>query len=182
MLQLNFRPFPELVTPNLRLRQIVPSDADELVFLRSNEITMKYIDKEKTKSREEALNLIKKITDDINAGIGINWGITLKNENNLIGTIAYWRTILEHYRAEIGYMLHPDFNGRGLMSEAMKEVIRYGFDEMNLHSIEANVNPENIVSKKILEKFGFKQEAYFRENFYFKGKFLDSAIYSLIKT
>jgi len=182
MLEFNFIPFPELVTANLRLRQITKDDADELLFLRSNETTMRYIDKPRTNSRKEALELIQKITDGIKNGTGINWGICLRTDATLIGTIAYWRTIPEHYRAEIGYMLHSEFNGRGLMSEAMKEVIKYGFEKMNLHSIEANVNPANVASMKLLEKFSFVREAYFKENFYYNGKFLDSAIYSLVKT
>mgnify|MGYP003597135014 CR=1 FL=1 len=152
------------------------------MFLRSSEDVMHYIDKERMKTREDALALIQKMTDGIHTGTGINWGISLRNDPTLLGTIAFWRLIPENYRAEIGYMLHPNFHGRGLMSEAMTEVIRYGFEVMNLHSIEANINPGNEVSRKLLLKFGFQKEAYFRENYFFNGKFLDSEIYSLIKT
>jgi ribosomal-protein-alanine N-acetyltransferase len=182
MLEPVFIPFPELMTPRLRLRFIVPEDAESILFLRSSEDVMRYIDKERMKTKVDALALIQKITDGIHNGTGINWGISLRGENTLVGTIAFWRLIPENYRAEIGYMLHPDFQGRGLMSEAMKEVIRYGFEVMNLHSIEANINPGNDVSRKLLTKFGFQKEAYFRENFYYNGKFLDSEIYSLVKT
>jgi ribosomal-protein-alanine N-acetyltransferase len=85
-----------------------------------------------------------------------------------------------HYRAEIGYVLHPQHQGKGLMTEAMKAVIHYAFEVMQLHSIEANINPLNIASKQVLLKNGFVQEAYFRENFYFNGVFLDSMIFSRI--
>ncbi|MBX7139996.1 MAG: GNAT family N-acetyltransferase [Chitinophagales bacterium] len=182
MLQPVFLPFPELMTPRLRLRFIVPEDAESLLFLRSSEDVMHYIDKERMKTREDALALIQKMTDGIHSGTGINWGISLLDDPALLGTIAFWRLIPENYRAEIGYMLHPDFQGRGLMSEAMTEVIRYGFEVMNLHSIEANINPGNEVSRKLLLKFRFQKEAYFRENYFFNGKFLDSEIYSLIRT
>jgi ribosomal-protein-alanine N-acetyltransferase len=60
-------------------------------------------------------------------------------------------------------------------------MVRFGFNEINLHSIEANVNPANERSKKVLEKIGFKREAYFRENYLFNKKFLDSIIYSLLE-
>lgn len=143
---------------------------------------MQYIEKKRLTSREEALEMIQKFTDGIESGTGINWGISFRNEPRLLGTIAYWRLIPEHYRAEIGYMLHPAFQNRGLMSEAMKAVITYGFEVMQLHSIEANVNPANAASIGLLEKFGFVREAYFRENYYWEGTFLDSAIYSLLKT
>jgi ribosomal-protein-alanine N-acetyltransferase len=63
----------------------------------------------------------------------------------------------------------------------MTLVLKYGFEVLKLHSIEANVNPENIASIKLLEKNNFVREAYFRENYFYNGKFLDSAIYSLVR-
>jgi ribosomal-protein-alanine N-acetyltransferase len=67
------------------------------------------------------------------------------------------------------------------MYETINTIVRFGFNEMKLHSIEANVNPLNEKSKKVLEKVGFKKEAYFRENYLFNGNFLDSVIYSLLE-
>lgn len=86
----------------------------------------------------------------------------------------------EHYRAEIGYSLLPDYWSKGYMAEAARCAIDYGFSMLNFHSIEANVNPNNAASIRLLEKMNFVREAYFRENFYYDGKFLDSAIYSLL--
>jgi ribosomal-protein-alanine N-acetyltransferase len=142
---------------------------------------MQYIDRPMAESIEDALALILKIDESLKANDGITWAICLKNDSRLIGTIGYWRLDKPNYRAEIGYMLLPQMQGKGLMHEAITEVIKYGFEGMNLHSIEANVNPLNEVSKKILEKNGFVQEAYFKENYYYDGKFLDSCIYSLVK-
>ncbi|MDQ6787925.1 MAG: GNAT family N-acetyltransferase, partial [Acidobacteriota bacterium] len=98
----------------------------------------------------------------------------------MIGTINFWKIKKENYRAEIGYMLDADYHGRGIMNEAIRAVLRFGFGEMNLHSVEANVNPDNAASIRLLEKNGFVREAYFKENYFFGGKFLDSAIYSLL--
>ena len=67
------------------------------------------------------------------------------------------------------------------MREALHKVLQYGFNELSLHSIEAIINPENNASAGILESAGFIREAYFRENFHFKGEFLDTAVYSLLK-
>jgi ribosomal-protein-alanine N-acetyltransferase len=67
------------------------------------------------------------------------------------------------------------------MHETLKRMAKFGFNNMKLHSIEANVNPGNEKSKRVLEKIGFKKEAYFRENYLFNGKFLDSIIYSLLE-
>jgi len=129
---------------------------------------------------DDVLALIAKIEDSLLLNEGITWGISLKEDSKLIGTIGFWRMDKANYRAEIGYMLMPEMQGKGLMHEAISTSIRYGFEEMKLHSIEANVNPANLLSKKILEKNGFVQEAYFKENYYYNGRFLDSSIYSLV--
>ena len=80
-----------------------------------------------------------------------------------------------------GYALHPDQQGKGLMQEAMTAVLEYGFKIMKLHSIEANVNPNNLSSIKLLVRNNFVREAYYKENYFFDGKFYDSAIYSLLR-
>lgn len=66
------------------------------------------------------------------------------------------------------------------MQEALATVLDYGFSSMGLHSVVANVNPANEASKKILAKNNFVQEAYFKEDFFYDGQFLDTAIYSLL--
>lgn len=104
----------------------------------------------------------------------------MKGTTSIIGTIGYWRMQKEHYRVEIGYILYNGYQGKGIVDEALKALIKYGFQTMQLHSIEANVNPANAASMKLLEKNGFVKEAYFKENYYYNGKFLDSVIYSLV--
>ncbi len=106
--------------------------------------------------------------------------MTLKGSDELIGTIGFWRLEKEHFRAEIGYMLHPAHQRKGITKEAIRKVLDYGFTTLNLHSVEANTNVENTASQKLVESLGFVQEAHFRENYYYKGKFLDSAIYCLL--
>ena len=176
----NFNPFPTLTTERLILRKIDNADANEIFQLRSDERVMKYIDRPLAKSTEDALTLIDKMTNALLNNEGITWGITLKSDEQLIGTIGFWRIIKEHFRAEIGYQLLFDFQRRGIMQEAIIKVLDYGFNVMRLHSVEANVNPGNTASIEFLEKNKFIREAYFKENYYFNGKFLDSVIYSLI--
>lgn len=178
MLHLHFDPFPVLETGRLVLRQLSRADTEDIFLLRTNPEAMKYINRPALKSNDDAIELINKMT---NIDERIVWGITLKNHDNIIGSIGYHRIEKENYRAEIGYMLSPEYWNTGLMSEAITKVINFGFNEMNLHSIEAIINPENSVSRKILQKFNFIKEAYFKENFYFEGKFLDSEVYSLLK-
>ena len=182
MLTLNFAPFPIIETDKLLLRQVNKSDVNEVFFLRSDQRVLKFLDRVPAKSTEEALIFIEKINDLEKNNEAVTWAITLKEDTKLIGTISFWNIQKEHYRAEIGYVLHPDFYGKGIMQEAMTEVIKFGFQVMKLHSIEANTNPDNTASIKLLERNKFIREGYFRENYFFGGKFYDSVIYSLLAT
>jgi ribosomal-protein-alanine N-acetyltransferase len=181
MLDITFLPFPNLETKRLVLRQVKANDADAILSLRSNDEVMKYIPRPYLKTKEDALELIAMFDDKIENGIGINWGIYfLEMPEKLLGIIGYYRMKPEHYRAEVGYMLFPEYNGKGIVSEALGKVIEYGFNEMKLHSIEAILDPENIGSEKVLVKNGFVKEAHLIENEFYEGRFLDSMIYSLL--
>lgn len=181
MLSFNFSHFPQLETERLLLKQITNYDAPALFEMRSSKEVMKYIDRPLAKTVDDALALIKLITDSWRTNDGITWGIFTKEQpQQLMGTIGFWKIQKEHHRAEIGYLLHPSLQGKGIMKEAMQGILNYGFNAMHLHSIEANVNPDNTASRKLLEKLSFVQEAYFRENYYSNGKFVDSCIYSLL--
>lgn len=180
MLQFNFDPFPVLHTERLVLRQVTPDDVKEVFFLRSDEQVMRYIDRPKAQTEEEALQFINMINAGTRNNTDISWAITIKGDDRLIGYIGFWRMKPEHYRGELGYAMHPQWYGKGIASEAVRAALDYGFKTMKLHTVEANVNPENTASIKLLERNYFIREAYFREDFYWNGKFLDSAIYCLI--
>ncbi len=179
MLTFNFSPFPILHTERLLLRNITTDDVRAMYDMRSNEAVRKFLDQPK-KTFEETEKLVAEIISGIEKNENILWVLSPKGTNEFIGSIGFWRMQPEHHRAEIGYGMVPKYWGSGLMTEAAKAVFKYGFEEMKLHSVEANVNPKNLPSRKLLEKCGFVQEAYFRENYYYDGKFIDSAIYSLL--
>lgn len=180
MLNLNFDPFPVIETERLLLREVTEEDARDIFILRSDPEVIKYVDRAPAVSLDEALQFIRMIKGMLSDGKGICWAITLKDSDQLIGTVDIWRIIPEHLRAEIGYALHPGHHGKGIMKEALRAALHYGFHTMRLHSVEANVNPANSASIKLLERMDFVREAYFKENYYYDGKFLDSAIYSLL--
>ena len=182
MLALNFTPFPELKTKRLLLRKLESTDVNEIFFLRSNENVLRYLGKEPAKTITEAEEFISKINKNIDENEAILWGIALLNDPAvIIGTICLWNFQKEHYRGEIGYILHPDHWGKGIMKEAIKAVVDYGFNSLGLHSMEALLSPENIASSTVLESNGFVKEGHLKENFYFNGLFGDTAIYSRLK-
>ncbi|MBL0048892.1 MAG: GNAT family N-acetyltransferase [Bacteroidetes bacterium] len=172
--------FPELHTERLILRQVSESDVAEIFFLRSDERQLKYLDKKPATSTEEALTWIRMIEDLQQKEEGYMWAICLKNNPKLIGTFCFWNIQKENFRAEIGYSLHPDFQGKGIMDETIKAALDFGFKQLKFHSVEANVNPANEKSIQLLQRNNFVKEAHFKENYYFDGKFIDSAIYSLL--
>ena len=180
MLAINFSPFHNLETERLLLRRVDKNDIKEVFALRSNPETMKYIPRPLVKTDQDALDHIAMIENKIETNEGINWAITLNDNPKLIGIIGHYRIKPEHYRAEIGYMILPEFNGKGIITEAVREVVKYGFDIIKLHSIEAIIDPENLASAKVLEKNGFIKEAHLKENEFYEGRFLDSVIYSII--
>lgn len=180
MLQLNFEPFPNLETDRLLLRRVTEEDVKEILELRSNVETMKYIPRPLLKTKEDALEHIANIDAKIETQEGINWAITLKGSPKLIGLLGHYRIQPKNYRAEIGYMLLPEFNGKGIIPEALKEVIKYGFEKMKLHSIEAVIDPANLASERVLQKNGFRKEAHIKENEFFEGRFWDTVIYSIL--
>ncbi len=180
MLQTNFLPFPELYTNRLLLRRLTDEDADDLFLIRSDPNAMQYIDRPLAKTVDDVLKLVKVIEDRLIAGDGITWAVSLAGQPGLIGTIGLWRIVKEDYRAEIGYLLHPAWHRKGIMHEALVKVLDYGFSVMKLHSVEANLNPLNVASIRLLEKNRFVREAYFKENYYYNGEFKDSLIYSLL--
>ncbi len=180
MLTINFSPFPNLETERLLLRRVDSNDITEIFALRSNPETMKYIPRPLVKTDEDALEHIAMIDSKINSNEGINWAITLKDNPKLIGVIGHYRIKPENYRAELGYMLLPEYHGKGIVSEAVKEAIKYGFQVMKLHSLEAIIDPDNDASAKVLEKNGFVKEAHLKEYEFFEGRFLDTVIYSIL--
>jgi ribosomal-protein-alanine N-acetyltransferase len=178
MLQLQFRPFHIITTKRLVLREVTFDDAEDIFALRSSKEAMRYIGKPIATSIEDATEHIQKFVDALDNNEGITWGITLADNNKVIGTIGFWRIAKEHYRAEIGYMLHPDHWNKGIVTEAAEAVLNYGFDELRFHTVEAYLTPENTGSARLLEKSGFKKAGHLKENYYFEGIFSDTAVYS----
>ncbi|MBK6914169.1 MAG: GNAT family N-acetyltransferase [Ignavibacteriales bacterium] len=176
-----FEKFPELESERLLFREFLLSDSKDLYLIESNDAVVRYMDKHKMESINDSENYIRSCRESYKTENSIEWGIIEKSSNSFIGYFGFWRIVKAHCRAEIGYSLNPGYWGKGYMTESLKTLLLYGFNKLKLHSIEANVNPKNKNSIKLLEGIGFKKEAYFRENFLFDDKFLDTITYSLLE-
>ncbi|MGZ4038931.1 MAG: GNAT family N-acetyltransferase [Bacteroidia bacterium] len=179
-MDINFNPFPVIETERLLLREITLADAPDFFLLRSDKETMKYIGKPLHQTVADTEALIQIIIDRVKTNAAINWGISLKEDPKFLGSISYHDITKEHFRAEVGYMLHPSYRKKGITNEALKAVLDFGFAKLKLHSIEAKINPSNTASANLLKKHGFVKEAYFKQNYFFEGSFQDTEIYSLL--
>lgn len=156
MLNLHFPAFPVLTTERLILRQLNITDANEIMILRSDERVNKFIGRKGEITIDEAQKFIEKINTSIQNKESMYWVITLKRNNTLIGTICYWNIIAENGIAEIGYELYPDFQGKGIMQEAIPKIIEFGFNKMHINNITAFPEAGNKKSIALLEKYNFR--------------------------
>ena len=155
---MKFKSFPEIKTKRLFLRKIEESDCNVILFLRSDETVNKFIERpenRKTKNKTEAIKFIKEINEAYLKNKSIAWGITLKNDPKIIGTICLWNFSQNNKTAEVGYDLDPKFHKKGIMSEALKMIVDFGFIELKLDKIEAFTHKENENSIRLLKKIGF---------------------------
>nr|WP_285842547.1 GNAT family protein [Ureibacillus chungkukjangi] len=173
--------FPVLVTERLVLRKITESDASSIYEYLSDSEVMKYYGLEPFGSENEALEEIAWYNSILEEKTGIRWGITLKNEDKVIGSCGFLNTVSSHYRTDIGFELSKDFWGQGIASEAMNEIIRYAFEHTTIQRIQALIEPLNQASQRMVEKAGFTREGLLRKYEYTCGKFDDLYMYGLLK-
>ena len=155
---LNFKNFPQLKTERLLLRNLENSDVALLHKLRSDEIVNAFVGRDNSSTLQEALDYIIKIQNLTAQNECIYWVITLKESNDLIGCICLWNFDIENEIVEIGYELLTEFQGKGLMNEAIKKVIQHAFEEIKVKVITAFPSSDNSNSVKALQKLNFEFE------------------------
>ena len=112
----------------------------------------------------------------------VNFQILDKTGETLLGACGFHTWYTEHARAEIGYAMNSEEQkGKGIMSEAMKAVLHYGFTNMQLNRVEAMIGPTNIPSLKLVAKFGFTEEGRLRGHYCKRGMIEDSVVFGLLK-
>ncbi len=180
-----FRQFPEIRTKRLVLRQPSMRDADwyyeyfsrpELVW-GGGEPGPRNMKAARSELREYLVDLYRK-------RLGFRWIITLKGDGKPIGTLGFYKWAPSaNYQAEMGYDLAREHWGKGIMTEAMKAVIEFGFEEMELNRIEVFIMPRNKRSIKLVKRLGFKREGLLRQRYFDEfGNFADDILFSLLRS
>jgi ribosomal-protein-alanine N-acetyltransferase len=178
-----FATFPVLETERFLLRAVTLDDVATMFRIMSDPQVTRYFGMLPMATPAEAQERVQMIQTAFQEQTGVRWAIADRANGQLIGTCGFWRLIKPHDRAEIGYELAQAWWGQGVMTEALAAMLQFGFTRMGLHSVEAQIHPANSGSRRVLEKLGFVQEGYFRENYLDKveARFTDTAVYSLLK-
>jgi ribosomal-protein-alanine N-acetyltransferase len=155
MINRNFTPFPVLTTERLTLRQLSIDDKQNIFALRSDTEINKYLDREPSKTIDDAINFIKKVNDNIKNNNSIYWVISLTSTKTFVGTVCLFDFSNKKNSCEIGYELMTKFQGQGIMKEATQVVIDYVFQTLKFKKILAFTHYENLNSTNLLLKFNF---------------------------
>ncbi len=173
--------FPILYTDRLVLRELTVNDAQTILNCFSNPDVLRHYGQNPLTSLDQVRQIINNFSKNYNEKRGIKWGIELKGQEGIIGTIGFQEWSTEHKRAEISYALFPESWGKGYALEAVNKVISFGFQEMELVRIGAIVFTENDASNKLLIKAGFEKEGLLKKYMRQNNVPYDTYIYSLIK-
>ncbi|WP_377890564.1 GNAT family N-acetyltransferase [Alkalihalobacillus sp. R86527] len=173
--------FPTIITERLKLREVKTEDAEDMLIYLSEPDVVKHMGLAPFQSIANALDEINWYKSIYNEGTGMRWGLSLKDSDKMIGSCGFLNRNAKHSRAEVGFEISKDHWGKGLASEALRAVIAFGFNELELERIEALIEPENHPSQRLVERQGFLKEGLLRHYEYTCGKFDDLYMYSILR-
>jgi len=172
---------PQLATQRLRLRQLDSGDIPALFRVFSDPRVTRYWSAPPFSDLQAAQQYLGDIDEHRRTGTLLQWGIAELGTDRVIGTATLFRWDKVHRRAEIGFAIAADDWGRGYATEAIGRLIKYGFVELELNRFEADVDPRNSASLRVLEKLGFEREGYSPQRFLVAEEWQDSVILGLLR-
>jgi len=173
--------FPELETDRLHLVQVKAEHTQSFFDIMSKDEVTKYYGMDSLKSLEEASKIVESFQSTYESKRGIRWGIVLKDTGDFVGTLGLNNLSMYSKKAEIGFELHPAHWKKGITSEAVKEVLRYSFENLELFRIGAVTYPQNESSIQLLTCLGFTKEGLLRGYLYQNNQTHDAFIFSLLR-
>jgi [ribosomal protein S5]-alanine N-acetyltransferase len=171
---------PELRGERILLRAPREADIEPIFALFSDPVSMRWWSRPPMRERREAEEFVASIHGGFARRSLLNWIIAGRDGDGAIGTCTLYDIQVPHLRAGIGYALAPEHCGKGLASEAVGLALRWGFGQLGLNRIEADAHPENLRSRRLLERAGFTFEGLMRQHFVTADEIQDSAIYGLL--
>jgi len=172
---------PTLEAGPFALRMIRPDDAPDLFAIFGDPEVMRYWSTPALEDPQAARDLAREIQQYFDRRGLFQWGLVRPGNDRVIGTVTLSNLDVQNRRAELGYALARSEWGNGVMSEVLPVPVRFGFETLDLHRIEADVDPRNPASFRLLERLGFKKEGYRRESYILNGEIQDAMLYGLLK-
>lgn len=171
---------PTLTTARLRIRPLRAGDAEALFTVFSDPEVMRHWSSAPHQSVDETADLIERARASFFGCDGVEWALTLGGDDRAVGKIGHWRWQRAHSRSEIGFILRRDLWRQGIMAEALGAVVDWGFASLGLHSVEAQLDVDNVGSRRTLERVGFRPEGRLRESFFDGRGFRDTLVFGLV--
>lgn len=176
-----FKNIPELETERLLLRRMQKSDADDMYDYAKRPDTTRYLTWNPHPDRKFSYQYLVYLQQKYKQGDFHDWAVVERESGRMIGTCGFTRFDYGNEAAEVGYVINPDFHGRGYATEALRRVIRFGFDYLNIHRIEAKYMEDNAASRRVMEKCGMTFEGIRRDSLWIKGGFVNVGICSILR-
>lgn len=171
---------PTIETARLRLRPYRDADAAAIYAIYSHPDVTRYWSFAPWSDSAQAQAYLERVYADAASGLAMPWAVATREDDCLVGTTTLFSVNGEQGRAEIGYSLAQASQGRGLATEAVRAVVAHAIDALGLFRIEADVDPRNDASRRLLERLGFRNEGLLRERWRVNGETCDTAFYGLL--
>lgn len=176
-----FSHIPELTTPRLTLRRMMVVDTDDMYEYACRQDVTKYLTWRPHPDRDYTREYLQYLGNRYAAGMFYDWAVIYEPDCKMVGTCGFTSFNCSADSAEVGYVLNPDYWGKGIATEALKRVLQFGFEDMGLHRIEARFIEENERSRRVMEKVGMTFEGVLREGMMVKGSYQNIGICSVLE-
>ena len=176
-----FDDMPRLEAPRLILRRLEMRDAPDLFDYSRDPQVAKHVLWDAQTSVSEARAYVRYMLRRYRAGEPASWGIEEKETGRVVGTIGYMWYQRDNNACEVGYSLARRRWNRGYMTEALAEVLRFSFEELGVHRVEAQHEVENAASGAVMRKCGMRKEGTLRGRLYNKGRYVDVDLYAMLR-
>lgn len=176
-----FRLDQPITTERLIIRAFTLADEDDMFDFESRDDVARYLFNEPRTREDNAEELAKRVTQTTLEKEGDTLLLAVDYKDTVIGYVLLTLLSRDNSQGEFGYVLHPKYQGKGLASEAAVEMLRLGFETLDLHRIIGRCDPRNVASARLMERLGLRKEAHFRELEIFKGEWGDELTFAMLK-
>lgn len=176
-----FSQLPTLLTPRLILRPVRMSDASDLYEYSKDPEVARHVLWDAHRSIHQTRAYVRFLLRQYRTGAPSTFVIVLRENQKVIGTIGFMWAQPENRSAEVGYSLSREYWNRGMMTEALRCILEFGFEKLGLNRIEAQHECDNPASGKVMLNVGMKHEGTLRQRLYNKGRFSDIQLYAILR-